>query len=109
MKMNIRKIVSVICAVTLLMSLCAVSFVNTSSAAITSADDISSVNSYETVVNYNFDNAYGIAYRRFVDDVSRVDGGLKIYNNGNGGGVWFAKDPSHNTVINHNNASSTEK
>ena len=109
MKMNIRKIVSVICAVTLLMSLCAVSFVNTSSAAITSADDITSVNSYETVVNYNFDNAYGIAYRRFVDDVSRVDGGLKIYNNGNGGGVWFAKDPSHNTVINHNQASSTEK
>ncbi len=109
MKKNIRKIISLVCAVALLLSLCAVSFIGSTSAAITSDDDVSMVYEYKTVNTYSFDSATGIAYRRYVDDFGRLDGGLKINNKGNGGGVWFAKDPNQNTTPNHTTASTTEK
>lgn len=109
MTRNIRKIVSVICAVALLLSLCAVSLIGSSSAAIDSRDDASIVTTYETIKTYDFNNASGFGYKRYVDGFSFENGGVRLANNGNGGGVYFATDPAHTEVINHSSASAADK
>ena len=63
MTRNIRKIVSVICAVALLLSLCTVSLIGSTSAVIDSKDDATVVTNFETIKTYDFNNASGIAYK----------------------------------------------
>lgn len=103
MTRNIRKIVSVICAVALLLSLCTVSLIGSTSAAINSNDDATVVTTYETIKTYDFNNASGFGYKRYIDGFSYVDGGVRLANNGNGGGVYFATDPAHTELVNHKN------
>ena len=103
MTRNIRKIVSVICAVALLLSLCTVSLIGSTSAVIDSKDDATVVANFETIKTYDFNNASGFGYKRYIDGFSYVDGGVRIANNGNGGGVYFATDPAHTELVNHKN------
>ena len=103
MTRNIRKIVSVICAVALLLSLCTVSLIGSTSAVIDSKDDATVVTTYETIKTYDFNNASGIAYKRYVSRLEFKDGALKLGNSTNGGGAWLAADPAHNTILNHKN------
>ncbi len=103
MTRNIRKIVSVICAVALLLSLCTVSLIGTSSAVIDSKDDATVVTNFEAFKTYDFNNASGFGYKRYIDGFSYVDGGVRLANNGNGGGVYFATDPAHTELVNHQN------
>lgn len=107
MTRNIRKIVSIICAVALLLSLSVVSLTGSSSAAIPAGDEV--VAKWEKVKEYNFDNSSGIAYKRFIDHTSFANGALWVANSGGGGGVWFAEDPACATVIDHGSANSDQK
>ncbi len=109
MTRTIRKFISIVCAVALLMSLCAVSLIGTTKAILGPDDDMSVVYNHEPVVSYNFDSAPGIAYYRYVDALELKDGGLKIGNKNNGGGAWFAKDPTQSNMINHQGSSATNK
>ena len=110
MRRNIRKAVSIICAVALLLSLCVVSFTGMSSAAPIPAEDSTSINWDTTVETYDFNNATGIAYRRYVSQASYTNGVLWLANDGGGGGVWFAKDADIDSIsINHESASAAQK
>ncbi len=103
MTRNIRKIVSVICAVALLLSLCTVSLIGSTSAVINNNDGASVVTNYETLKTYDFDNASGFGYRRYIDVFEYVNGGVVLENDGHGGGVWLATDPAHTDVVDHKN------
>ena len=110
MRRNIRKAVSIICAVALLLSLCVVSFTGMSSAAPIPAEDSTSINWDTTVETYDFNNATGIAYRRYVSQASYTNGVLWLANYGGGGGVWFAKDADIDSIsIYHQSASAAQK
>lgn len=89
MKTNFRKVVSVVCAIAMLLSLCTVSFINTASAAIVGTTE----DTYEQILSYDFDNATGVGHVRFVDKVEYKDGAVHVKNSENGGALYFAADP----------------
>lgn len=90
MKTNFRKVVSVVCAIAMLLSLCTVSFINTASAAVLGTTE----GSYKDVVKYDFDNATGIGHVRYVDKVKYQDGSVYVKNGTNGGALYFAANPT---------------
>lgn len=90
MKTNFRKVVSVVCAIAMLLSLCTVSFINTASAAVLGTTE----GSYKDVVKYDFDNATGIGHVRFVDEFKYQDGSVYVNNGANGGALYFAANPT---------------
>ncbi len=101
MTRNIRKIVSVICAVALLLSLCAVSFIGSSSAVITKEDDATVTNTWvtdEVVLNLTFDTAGGIPLA--TSGIKTYEGGAFVYGNTGGGmgAAWLGKDSSVTTI-----------
>ena len=110
MTRNIRKIVSVVCAVALLLSLCAVSFIGSSSAIhLDAVESDNSAQKFETFKTYDFNNASGFGYRRYIGTFEFKDGGVTLYNNTSGGGVFFAADPAHTDVVNHTEAGDQQK
>lgn len=109
MTSSIRKIISVVCAVALLMSLCTVSFIGSSSALhLDAVESDNTTANFDVVKTYDFNSASGFGYRRFLDGIEFVNGGVKLYNTGNGGGVYFANDPAHSNIINHKNSSARD-
>ena len=69
----IRKIISVVCAVALLMSLCTVSFIGSSSALhLDAVESDNTTANFDVVKAYDFNSASGFGYRRFLDGIEFV-------------------------------------
>ncbi len=99
MTRNIRKVVSIVCAVALLLSLCTVSLISSSSAA----GGLENTAQYTEVVNYDFNNATGIGHVRYVDEVKYQDGAVYVKNNSNGGALYFAANPNDGATFTKDN------
>ena len=98
MRRNIRKAVSIICAVALLLSLCVVSFTGMSSAAPIPAED-STTTVWETVLELDFNNGKGIVGAAWAPTVTYPDSGdadhgkvLKLEQTGGAGSYLLGKD-----------------
>lgn len=105
MTRNIRKIVSIICAVALLLSLCAVSFIGSSSAlhldAVESDNSSLVLGEGTKVLDLTFEgttNNGGIAMQSYSNQAYIENGVLYHGNEGGGaGGMWLAKDNTVNS------------
>lgn len=105
MTRNIRKIVSIICAVALLLSLCAVSFIGSSSAlhldAVESDNSSLVLGEGTKVLDLTFEgttNNGGIAMQSYSNQAF-IENGVLYHGNENGGagGMWLAKDNTVNS------------
>ena len=105
MTRNIRKIVSIICAVALLLSLCAVSFIGSSSAlhldAVESDNSSLVLGEGTKVLDLTFEgttNNGGVAMQSYSTEVY-IENGVLYHGNADGaaGGMWLAKDNTVNS------------
>lgn len=96
MTRNIRKVVSIVCAVALLLSLCAVSIFSSTSAVINAEDKLQKVYNCQDFRFYDFTEKSGVATWRATDVVEYREDGVYGYNDGNGGGFYLADDPNFN-------------
>lgn len=99
MTRNIRKVVSIVCAVALLLSLCAVSIFSSTSAVINAEDKLQKVYNCQDFRFYDFTNGTGVAAKRATDAVEYRYDGVYGYNDGNGGGYYLADDPNFSGAI----------
>ncbi len=103
MTRNIRKIVSILCAVAILLSLCAVSFIGSSSAAVGNEDNITVQNVWQTdkvELDLTFDGATPGGIPLATSSTKKYENGAFVYGN-NGGGMgaaWLGKDASVTTI-----------
>ena len=94
-----KKVLSILLAVLMLASLCTI--------AVTS---VSAEETASNIIEYNFDSKGGVAYNRFAGGVAYRDGGLYVHNNDNqGGGIYFAKDPTYATIHKHTNTAAYDQ
>lgn len=96
MTRNIRKIVSILCAVSVLLSLCTVSFLGSSSAAVPAEDAATTVVWDQVALNLTFDgdNNGGIAMSN-ASGKEIKNGEFYLSNvGGNQGAAWLGKDAS---------------
>ncbi len=100
MTRNIRKVVSIVCALALLLSLCTVSLINSTSAAITEADKKNDV--YDTVAEYNFNDQKGIGYKRYGEG-GYQDEAFLVKNSLGGGAYYLAKPDYTGATVDHPN------
>ena len=103
MTRNIRKIVSILCAVAILLSLCAVSFTGSSSATVGAEDKVS----YQTVWQTNkveldltFDGTTPGGIPLAFSGTKKYENGAFVYGNNGGsmGAAWLGKDASVTTI-----------
>ncbi len=97
MTRNIRKIVSIICAVALLLSLCAVSFIGSSSAAVGKDDGATITNVWQTestVLDLTFEGANNGGIAMSTNSGKTIaDGAFELMNRSNTyGASWLGKD-----------------
>ena len=102
MTRNIRKIVSIICAVAILLSISVVSFTGSSSALVDVQGDLTKPTMSEEVnLTFQGENRYGIPLGRWQGDVEYVDGYAKVKASTNW--IFFGKDGSvGQTTVLHN-------
>ena len=94
-----KKVLSILLAVLMLASLCTI--------AVTS---VSAEETASNIIKYNFDSEGGVAYNRYAGGVAYRDGGLYVHNNDNqGGGIYFAKDPTYATIHKHTNTAAYDQ
>ncbi len=98
MTRNIRKIVSILCAVSVLLSLCTVSFLGSSSAAAPADDNATTVVWDNVALNLTFDGADNGGIAMSNASTKKVENGAFIIGNtgGNQGAAWLGKDATVN-------------
>ena len=103
MTRNIRKIVSILCAVAILLSLCAVSFTGSSSAAIGSEDKVSNQTVWQSnavELDLTFDGTTPGGIPLATSGTKKYENGAFVYGNDGGamGAAWLGKDASVTTI-----------
>lgn len=98
MTRNIRKIVSILCAVSVLLSLCTVSFLGSSSAAAPAEDGAATVVWEQVALNLTFDGAQNGGIGMSNATSARVENGELILANVDSGhgSAWIGKDATVN-------------
>ena len=94
MTRNIRKIVSILCAVSVLLSLCTVSFLGSSSAAAPAEDTATTVVWDNVALNLTFDGAENGGIAMSNASTKEIKDGAFFLSNvgGNQGAAWLGKD-----------------
>ena len=103
MTRNIRKIVSILCAVAILLSLCAVSFTGSSSAIIDAEDKVSNQTVWQSnavELDLTFDGTTPGGIPLATSHTKKYENGAFVYGNSNGGmgAAWVGKDASVTTI-----------
>ncbi len=108
MTRNIRKIVSIICAVAILLSISVVSFTGSSSAKVDVQGDLTKPTVSEEVnLTFQGEKPYGIPFGRWINDVEYRDDQAKVKLST--GWIFFGKDGSvGQTTVMHNASGATE-
>jgi hypothetical protein len=96
-----KKGLSFVLVLALILSVCPLWGVSVFAQTLNSTVEISSTEDWKL---YDFNNASGIGYKRYIKLMEYTDGALKLGNQAGSGSVWFAEDESFSDAISHPNS-----